>query len=217
MLRKAWVGASVFLGILCTLSTFSPAADYAVSLLGSTFSPANLTISQGDKVTWTNNSAGFHTSTSGTPCKADGTWNSPGMPPGATFSFTFSADGAFKYFCIPHCFSGMIGTIFVNAATGIGDVDLPNYKLHQNVPNPFSPETTIDYDIRTTARVEIQIFNVRGQLIRTIEDEARTPGGYSAVWDGKDVNGTSQATGVYFYQMKIDDVGVEMKKMVLLR
>ena len=99
---------------LTALPVLIGAAVHNVSMTGSaTFSPANLTIDQGDTVKWTNISGLIHTSTSGTPCVGNGTWNSGDLFPLASFSFTFNSPGGFDYFCIPHCLIGMRGKITV--------------------------------------------------------------------------------------------------------
>ena len=186
-----------------------------------TFSPSSITIQQGDIVRWTNNtSLVIHTTTSGIICTPSGLWNSGDMLPGAIFSRQFNdAPGTYNFFCIPHCLFGMTGTVTVdNPPTGIGEMPAPpRYQLFQNVPNPFSPETTIEYEIADPARVVIHVHNLKGQRVRTIEDRSRAPGRYPARWDGRNADGSKLATGVYFYQMSLNGVAVEMKKMVLLR
>jgi hypothetical protein len=78
------------------------------------FDPDPATVNVGDTVTWTNKSSLTHTSTSGMPCTADNIWNSGNIGPSSSFSFTFDAAGSYPYFCIPHCASGMTGTVVVN-------------------------------------------------------------------------------------------------------
>ena len=215
----------IVLGIVASLplTLFPAIADaqttHTVQMVGTSFSPQSLTIEEGDVVMWTNASPVIHTSTSGSACSPNGTWNSGNIFPGFSFSFTFNNAGTFPYFCIPHCFVLMIGTITVNdPPVGIEDTPVPvRYRLYQNAPNPFSPETTIEYEIEGSARVQIHVYNLKGQLVSVIENDVRAPGRYPAVWDGRDATGVRQATGVYFYQMSLDGVGVEMKKMVLLR
>ena len=188
---------------------------------GFAFNPSTLTIQQGDIVRWTNNSTGvIHTTTSGIACSPSGLWNSGNLFPSSAFSRQFNdAPGNYDYICIPHCLGGMTGLLIVeNTATGIeGNVTPPDFRLLQNAPNPFSPRTTIEYELNRTARVEIRIYNLKGQLVTVVENEIRSPGRFPVVWNGRDSRGTLQATGVYFYQMSMDGVAVEMRKMVLLR
>jgi hypothetical protein len=91
-------------------------------------------------------------------------------------------------------------------------------RLAQNHPNPFNPTTKIQYSIRERAHVTLVIFNVAGQLVRTLVDEGQTPrqGGYTIRWNGLDNNGESVASGVYFYRLRTGSF-VETRKMVLLK
>jgi len=104
------------LALFLFLALPAGATRYDVSIVGTTFNPALRTIAEGDTVRWINNSGLFHTSTSGNPCTFDGLWDSPTLGPGDQFSFVFNNAGTFPYFCRPHCFSGMTGTVTVNPA-----------------------------------------------------------------------------------------------------
>lgn len=86
---------------------------HTVEMMGNSFSPRGLTISEGDTVVWTNKGNMIHTSTSGTNCDPDGTWDSGSLSPGESFSYVFSTEGTFDYLCIPHCEVGMTGSIKV--------------------------------------------------------------------------------------------------------
>lgn len=92
------------------------------------------------------------------------------------------------------------------------------YTLYQNYPNPFNPETVIKYDVggNGMSRVSLKIFNVVGQLVKTLVDEEQMPGAYSQNWNGKDETSQDVASGMYFYKLKVSDFS-ETKKMVLLR
>ena len=84
--------------------------------------------------------------------------------------------------------------------------DIKRTSLMQNFPNPFNPETWIPYYLADAATVTVRIYNVRGELIRSINVGRQPAGAYtgrqSAVyWDGKDDTGQSVASGVYFYQL----------------
>ena len=89
-----------------TSSNPPPPPGNRVSITGSSFSPASLTISVGDTVTWTNNDAVAHTSTSNT-----GVWNSGTLTNGQSYSFVFGSTGSFPYHCTFH--PTMTGTIIV--------------------------------------------------------------------------------------------------------
>jgi len=88
--------------------------------------------------------------------------------------------------------------------------------LSQNFPNPFNPRTTIRYDMKEKGLVTVKVFNVAGQLVRTLVSEMKEPGSYTAVWDGKNNFGADAASGIYFCKMETAGFSAT-KKMVLLR
>ena len=64
--------------------------------------------------------------------------------------------------------------------------------------------------------VRLQIYNIKGQLVRTIVNEEQSPGRYNVVWQGDDQNNRNVASGLYFYRFQTK-AGVEVKKMVLMK
>lgn len=91
-----------------------------------------------------------------------------------------------------------------------------NYALYQNYPNPFNAATSIEYSLLVRSRVELVVYNLLGQQVRTLVDEEKPKGQYTAHWDGRDYAGSYVATGVYFYRVTAGDF-VDSKKMVLLK
>jgi hypothetical protein len=91
------------------------------------------------------------------------------------------------------------------------------FKLYQNSPNPFNPQTTIQYDVPADAgRVRLDVFGVNGRLVRTLVDREETPGRKSVEWSGRDNQGRSVPSGIYFYALQAP--GLSMKqKMVMLK
>jgi hypothetical protein len=89
-------------------------------------------------------------------------------------------------------------------------------ELKQNYPNPFNPQTTIAFAIQDRGRVKIDVYNVAGELVKTLLDEERAAGAYTAQWDG--TNGANQpvSSGVYFYKL-VSNNFTQTKKMVLLK
>jgi predicted outer membrane repeat protein len=85
-----------------------------------------------------------------------------------------------------------------------------------NYPNPFNPETTISYSLPSETHVEITIFNIRGQVVRRLVDGEQPAGRYQTVWNGKNDNGRSVGSGVYFYRITTDDKTLR-EKMLLLK
>ena len=90
------------------------------------------------------------------------------------------------------------------------------YGLSQNFPNPFNPETTIQYQLAEVSTVELTIYNVRGQRIRTLRRGEQSTGVYSVLWDGRDDAGSTVASGMYIYRLKANEF-VKTKKMILIR
>lgn len=98
--------------------------------------------------------------------------------------------------------------------------DLPKaFGLAQNYPNPFNPSTTITYNIpegSDRVAVKLTVFNLRGQLVKSLVDDFKGPGQYSVNWDGSDSNGQRVASGVYFYRINAGDFRAT-RKMVILK
>ncbi|MBN2411462.1 T9SS type A sorting domain-containing protein [candidate division KSB1 bacterium] len=85
-----------------------------------------------------------------------------------------------------------------------------------NFPNPFNPETRISYTLNKPEQVRIRIYNVNGQLIRTLINEFQSPGTYYNIWNGIMDNGETASSGMYFYRI---DAGGEtlIQKMTLMK
>ncbi|MDZ7375454.1 MAG: T9SS type A sorting domain-containing protein [candidate division KSB1 bacterium] len=91
-----------------------------------------------------------------------------------------------------------------------------SFSLAQNYPNPFNSTTWIEYDLAAEARVILRIFNVRGQLVKTLVDELEKAGHYAVLWDATDSANRIVSAGIYFYRMEADGK-TKSKKMTLLR
>ncbi len=106
---------------------------------------------------------------------------------------------------------------FVNANpfTGIIKVDkgimIRDFSLSQNYPNPFNPTTKIPFRIHKAAHVELKVYNVNGQLIKTLIDKRLEAGYYEYEFDA-----TGLASGIYFYRL-IFDGKVQTRRMTLLK
>jgi len=81
--------------------------------------------------------------------------------------------------------------------------------LHHNYPNSFNPTTTIRFDLPRSSFVTLKIFDILGREITTLVNESRSPGAYTAEWNGKDF-----ASGIYFYRIEAGDYK-ETRKLVL--
>ncbi len=88
--------------------------------------------------------------------------------------------------------------------------------LHQNEPNPFNPTTTISFDLASSMRVTVAVYDVSGRLVKRLVEGARDAGANHVTWDGKDDGGNRVATGVYIYRLNAGSFS-ESRKMVLLK
>ncbi len=88
--------------------------------------------------------------------------------------------------------------------------------LFENYPNPFNPYTTISYQLFEAGLVEMDIFNILGQKVRTLVHEEKQAGRHWVKWKGMDDRGERVVSGVYFYRLQAGD-RVEIKKMTLLK
>jgi len=105
----------------------------------------------------------------------------------------------------------------VNYSTSIDDDPYhKKFYLHQNNPNPFSRETTISFFIPKISKVEISIYNIKGQKIKTFTNENLRIGHHKVIWNGKNENDKPVSSGIYFYKMETDNFS-EIKKAILLR
>lgn len=103
--------------------------------------------------------------------------------------------------------------VSLSAASG----SMPNsFALKQNYPNPSNPSTEISFDLPKASVVELRIYNVIGQEVRTLANSAMEAGQHKIVWDGRDEGGSSVASGVYFYRLTAGSY-TDTKKMMLLK
>jgi hypothetical protein len=103
------------------------------------------------------------------------------------------------------------------------DIPLPSsFALSQNYPNPFNPVTTIEYSLGAfddgsfAKHVQLEIYNVLGQLVRTLVNTEQTPGSYREEWDATNLGGQRVSSGVYLYRLRVGDEN-QTKKMLLLK
>ncbi|MCK4654383.1 MAG: T9SS type A sorting domain-containing protein, partial [Candidatus Cloacimonetes bacterium] len=82
--------------------------------------------------------------------------------------------------------------------------------------NPFNPETTINYSLKENAKVSLNIYNIKGQKVKTLVDEQLQQGEHSAIWNGRGSNGNQVSSGIYFYKMKTDNFE-KTRKMILIK
>jgi len=91
-----------------------------------------------------------------------------------------------------------------------------DFALRQNFPNPFNPTTTIRYELPKSEQVQLTVYNMLGQKVRTLVNERHDAGRYTVLWDGKDEAGRMVGSGLYFYQVQAGNF-VKTAKMVFLK
>ena len=91
------------------------------------------------------------------------------------------------------------------------------FALANNYPNPFNPATTIKYALPQAADVQLTVYNVVGQPVRTLVADHQSAGRYVVEWDATNNNGHSLASGMYFYRLQAGEEFLEIKKMLLLK
>jgi hypothetical protein len=108
-------------------------------------------------------------------------------------------------------------TVVASLSSANSSGTLPDgFSLNQNYPNPFNPTTTISFAVPVATRARIEIYNLLGALIAVPFDDAVQAGDHQVVWDGRNLNGESVASGVYLYKL-VSDRYSEARKMMLLK
>ena len=101
--------------------------------------------------------------------------------------------------------------------TGTGNPLIPIANaLYQNSPNPFNPETKMNFDLKSDEFVSLEIYNMKGQKVRQLISDQLSSGHHSVVWNGKDDNDKTVSSGIYFYKLKSEDFQAT-KKMLLMK
>jgi subtilisin-like proprotein convertase family protein len=89
-------------------------------------------------------------------------------------------------------------------------------RLVGNAPNPFNPQTVVSFDLQHDGPVRVDVFDVRGRLVRRLADGSRPAGRQTVVWDGRDDVGREVASGTYLARLTADG-GRQMAKMMVVR
>lgn len=105
----------------------------------------------------------------------------------------------------------------IGTHTGVNDEALPReFQLYQNVPNPFNPITSIHYQLSMDGDINLSIYNVYGQLVRTLAQGEQVAGRHVVEWDGLDETDHKASSGVYLYRLQ---AGAQMqtRKLMLMK
>ena len=91
-----------------------------------------------------------------------------------------------------------------------------SFTLYQNYPNPFNPSTTIKYNLNDNSYVNVSIYNVAGELVKTLFNGPQNKGKNSLIWNAKNNKNESVAGGLYIYSVNTEN-NIYSKKMILLK
>ena len=94
------------------------------------------------------------------------------------------------------------------------ELPIINYEL-RNYPNPFNPETKIVFDLPESGRVKLEIYNIKGQKVKTLLDCYMSSGRSELLWNSKDDNNKSVASGVYFYKLITPSKSITNRMLLL--
>lgn len=86
----------------------------------------------------------------------------------------------------------------------------------RNYPNPFNPSTTISFTAKSAAKAKLNIYNLKGQLVKCLVDAALPSGEHKIVWDGKDADANPVSSGIYFYQLEMGTYK-SLNKMLMMK
>ena len=110
-----------------------------------------------------------------------------------------------------------MGAWFYDQGSAIEDNEIENVNSTlSNYPNPFNPETTINYQLPENGNVRLAVYNLKGQKVKTLVDKTLESGNHIVIWNGTDENNKSVSSGIYFYKIKTDN-HEETRKMILMK
>jgi hypothetical protein len=128
--------------------------------------------------------------------------------------YTEDTDGNYTEFSLEPAF--VVGSF--DASSSIEEsLNLSNHYNFTNYPNPFNPSTMISFDVPTQSKVNVSIYNIKGQLVKTLINKTLQQGNHLAVWNGTDEFDTAVSSGVYLYKLKVKNKTEVIKKCVLMK
>ncbi|MCD6161247.1 MAG: T9SS type A sorting domain-containing protein [candidate division Zixibacteria bacterium] len=127
--------------------------------------------------------------------------NEPPLPAGAVREFVFTCDHM---------------TTSVEEPTALSPV-LPNgITLSQNYPNPFNAQTRIEYHLSSPMKINLAVYNLRGELVNTLYNGHQSEGTHNLIWDGRNNKGDEVVSGIYFYRLTSGDIS-ESRSLLMLK
>lgn len=203
----------LYLFFLASIFTYTlNAASYTVSIVGTSYSPATLTVNIGDVVTIQGSMAHPLAQVDQTTWNANGTATLSGGW-GVTTSnqtFTVTNTNTTYFVCTAHVSMGMKGQIVVNSSNGFNEFS--NDQIELNIyPNPSVDAVTIKYTLPVGGNVKIEMYSITGDLIAVMADEKRTSGSnQQKLVLPADVN-----NGVYFISVRNNGQFIARKQLIV--
>ncbi len=126
--------------------------------------------------------------------------------------------GTWTYFVYAVYSTGDAEPLVYSGIVSNDDVVVPEYstELVGNCPNPFNPQTSINFSLAEPGKVTIDIYNIKGQKVRSLVNDKYDQGNHKVVWNGTDDTNRGVGSGIYFYKMKSGRY-TSTKKMILLK
>jgi fibronectin type 3 domain-containing protein len=116
----------------------------------------------------------------------------------------------------PIRFNVINGSIVTSVASRPQAYVPQRFALYPNVPNPFNPSTTIQYDLPQAVEARLEIFDILGRRVRTLVHQHQPAGHYAVIWDARDDRGAQVSSGVFIYQLSAEKF-VQSRRLLLLR
>ena len=88
--------------------------------------------------------------------------------------------------------------------------------LNANYPNPFNPSTTISFSLSKSSNLQIEIYNIKGQKVKSLINDYQQAGNHNIIWNGKDDNGHEVSSGIYLYKMEVGEYSA-IRRMSLIK
>ena len=128
--------------------------------------------------------------------------------------YIYTADSVYTYSVSDIESIGFVGELSVTELEHI--TNITSFSLFQNYPNPFNPKTNITFELNQSGRASVDIFNMKGQLVKTLLDNHLYGGKHNVVWDGSDVENKQVGSGMYFYRVTVNGQQYS-KQMIMLK
>lgn len=138
-----------------------------------------------------------------------------------TYNEAFGLSGTYSYYVVTNYLLGSSvpsNEVSCQYSVALDDENTPlaATELMNNYPNPFNPETTFRFSLKDNSHAQLCVYNLKGQLVKTIVDKDMLAGRHSIVWNGKDNNNQSVASGIYLYRL-VTPTYNQTKRAILMK